>query len=216
MLRFPTLSRKMILSGAALASMVGVGLLTTRSAPSSTEVKEGTSPVLFRITNRGPGFPRLPPWQRRLLGVEYGTTRLTKRVPKGGEALYDPGASTSSSDSAPLLMLQPASPTSSDGTAADADAGATQQFGPDITNTVFALATMPSEIPPPGVSAPSDAVINLPAWVVTITPPTPVGDPVCGLTSSSSSCPSATAGAFTDWIVIIDPSNDQMLDAFNQ
>jgi hypothetical protein len=84
--------------------------------------------------------------------------------------------------------------------------------GLSVTNVVFASVTVTGEVPPAGITAPSSAVINTPAWVVTVTASSPVAMQACtGATSGAASC--TTAMASND-VLILDPTTGEMLAGF--
>ncbi|MDA8040723.1 MAG: hypothetical protein M0Z69_16545 [Actinomycetota bacterium] len=115
-------------------------------------------------------------------------TAVPRMIPKGGMAVLS--RQVQGGHRAVLMYLQPAEqPTDAISQAqAEADALVIDNApGLRVTGAVFATVTLPSEVPPAGVVPNPSAVIDLPAWVVTVSAPAPVLMPVgCKATSTGS------------------------------
>lgn len=145
---------------------------------------------------------RLPQWERGFLRRDLmapHVRRLPAVVPPGGVAQAEPGTS------AVWLYLQPATPSTADLTATQADAVEQAEVGGDIVSTTFGLGTMASNIVPPGQTSPApggDAVLNTPVWVVTTQAAQPYANPWCGCGpveyTEYVTVESATTGDFLD------------------
>lgn len=197
----------MCLSALSLAAVfAAVGL-----SASSGSVPKSTLP---HAAASGPEQVReVPAWELSLLHAKHRVAVLPHVVPEGGVALISPG-STSATD--PILTLQPANPTATDITASQADQFATTDMGPDISGTVFGIGTMPTFLEPAGTPIPDNAVVNKPVWVVTITPPQPFHNPLCGSVASQDSCGPDSGETFTSWVLVLDGQTGAMLEGFNQ
>ena len=199
---------------AATAMLLVGGLVTIMRQPAQQAVSfSNVHTRLFAMTRAdyGTRVSSLPVWQQHLLSVKYGTTQLDHFVPVGGEQLFDPSGASPANAYATPLILRPGSPTRSDVTNAQADATALADYGPAVTNTVFGIATLVTQLPPARQPVPAGAVVNSPVWVVTITPASPLSPISCG--SPGSSC---AGNRFTNWIVIINASDGHEILAFEQ
>jgi len=124
---------------------------------------------------------------------------LPRVIPPGGVELKDQNATPADG---PLIIVQPATPSSSDVSAATADVNAAAAVGPDITSTVFGIGTMPASEVEPGTPLPWNAVVDRAVWIVTISNGGPIGIPGC----ATISCPQ-----LTNWIVVLDGVTGQPL-----
>lgn len=107
-------------TAATLLAGGGVAANQIIREPVSGSKPPAASSFLMTVADYGSGFAALPKWQQRLLRVRYGTTRLGRSVPAGGEQLFDPRAAASPHAYATPLVLRPASPSNSDITATKA------------------------------------------------------------------------------------------------
>ncbi len=198
-------------TAATLLAGGGVAANQIIREPVSGSKPPAASSFLMTVADYGSGFAALPKWQQRLLRVRYGTTRLGRSVPAGGEQLFDPQAAALPHAYATPLVLRPASPSNSDITATQAATVAVDGYGGAVTDTVFGDATLVTQLPPAGQATTPGAVVNSPVWVVTITSASPISPISCG--PIGSSCPSAT---FTSWIVLVNAVSGQEVLAFDQ
>lgn len=201
----------LLIAASLLVGLAGYLILKAPERQANVTMRVPERSFIMTSKQYGSRFGSLPESQQRLLHVKYGTTRLTSKVPIGGEQLFDPGSGASADSYASPLILQPSSPSASDISAAQADSTALAAYGPAVTNTVSGLGTLVTELPSAGQSVAPGAVVDLPVWVVTITPATPISAPTCGI--AGSTCPTST---LANWIVIINASTGQVDLAFDQ
>jgi hypothetical protein len=73
------------------------------------------------------------------------------------------------------------------------------------TGAVLATVTAPSDVPPAGVAPSSSATIGTVAWVVEVTPPSPIAENVCNNPTGPTTGPTCTVYVAHDYVVL-DPT----------
>jgi hypothetical protein len=78
---------------------------------------------------------------------------------------------------------------------------------------VLATVTAPSDVPPAGVTPSSSAVIGTAAWVVAVTPPSPIAMNVCNNPSGPHTGAACTVYVAHDYLVL-DPTTGAFRNSF--
>ena len=154
------------------------------------------------------GTNLVAPKFQKLDSAANSTTVLPGTIPAGGVALMG--------DELPhptLLYLDPASAVTGMMSEAQAEQDALKYDnapGLSATGAVLATVTAPSDVPPAGVTPPTSAVIGTVAWVVAVSPPSPVPMSVC-----NSAMGPHTGAACTVYVahnyVVLDPTTGTFL-----
>lgn len=162
---------------------------------------------------RPPSLNKIANDMRPFLEAAERATAVPRVIPSGGVEIVGKGLIRGQHPSSAYLHPSAVPADSISAATADADALATDNVaGLTVTNTVFATVTVTAQVPPAGVPASPSAVINKPAWVVTITSPQPVNMGACAATATGT--PNCYLSPVTNNVLILDPVTGSVLAGF--
>lgn len=156
------------------------------------------------------GTNLVAPKYRKLDSAANSTTTLPGTIPAGGVALM---GDKQTNGYPTLLYLYPATAVPGMMSEAQAEQDALSYDnapGLSATGAVLATVTAPSDVPPAGVTPPSSAVIGTVAWVVAVSPPSPVPMNFCNNPLGPTTGPACTVYVAHDYLVL-DPTTGDFL-----
>lgn len=189
-----------------LMASLGIAAIVSTAAIS---VNGGAEPIRTRTTPPS-SFPGVAPQYQRFMDVSSKSVGVPAVISAGGVEILGPPVADADSV---LFYIWPAEPDAgamSPSAAASAALALDNAPGLKVTNVVYGTVTDPSRVPPVGTTPPASAVINTPAWIVTITAPKPVNMGPCVLErDGSSACTTAMVSAN---VMVLDPTSGSLLD----
>jgi hypothetical protein len=197
-----SLRRRTLTFVSATIFMVMAGMMIAINITSSRDQ------VMVRTTAR---INLAAPAYRKLASTSTTMRSVPSTIPAGGVTVL--GGNAQRGGNPVLMYLDPA--TSVTGMISQAEAGADAlaiDNGPglSVTNAVLASVTLPSDVPPAGVTPSPSAVIGTTAWVVTVTSPAPVSMSTCSVPGSSSNNYNCAVVVSNNYMVL-DPTTGAFL-----
>ena len=169
---------------------------TTPIAPTFQKVERPKGVTAARTNHVAPNL-------RKFEQAANSTTVLPGTISAGGVALM--GDELVDGTHPTLLYLDPATAVTGMMSEAQAEQDALKYDnapGLSATGAVLATVTAPSDVPPAGVTPPTSAVIGTVAWVVAVSPPSPVPMSVCNSATGPHTGPACTVYVAHDYLVL--------------
>jgi len=157
------------------------------------------------------GTNLVAPKYQKFDSAANSTMSLPGTIPAGGVALM--GDELVDGTHPTLLYLDPATAVTGMMSEAQAEQDALKYDnapGLSATCAVLATVTAPSDVPPAGVAPSSSAVIGTVAWVVAVSPPSPVAMNVCNNPLGPQTGPACTVYVAHNYVVL-DPTTGTFL-----